>query len=120
MGIEYFLRSSFPNGALIGGFVGLISSGAANVKKYREGEIDSHDAGVAVGKDAISTGVSTGVATAASTIFGHSFILMAVTGLAVGVGVKYFWDAGVESFEAKRAEEARVESLVEKRAEKKS
>ncbi len=104
MGLSNFLHSSFPGGALIGGFVGLISSGAANVKKYREGDIEPGDAGVAVGKEAVGTGVATGVATAAATTFGHSILIMAVTGLVVGGAVKYLWNAGVEKYEEKHAE----------------
>lgn len=104
MGLSYFLHSSFPSGALIGGFVGLVSSGAANVRKYREGAIDSVDAGIAIGKEALGAGVATGVATAAAGIFGHSVILMTGTALAVGIGVKYLWNAGVEGLEEERSE----------------
>ena len=104
MGLGYFLHSSFPNGALIGGLVGLISSGASNIKKYKDDEIESNDAGIAVGKEAVGTGVATGVATAAAGTFGHSIIIMTATALVVGVGVKYLWNAGVERMEEKRAE----------------
>lgn len=104
MGFSYFLHSSFPNGALIGGFVGLVSSGASNFKKYREGKVETNDAGIAVGKEAVGTGLATGVATAAAGTFGHSLILMTGTALVVGVAVKYLWDAGLERLEEKRPE----------------
>ena len=104
MGLGSFLHSSFPGGALVGGLVGLISSGAANVRKYKEGDIEPGDAGIAVGKEAVGTGVATGVATAAATTFGHSILIMTGTALVVGVAVKYLWDVGVERYEEKRSE----------------
>ena len=97
----YFITSSFSKTSVIGGFVGLISSGASNIRKYREGEIEPSDAGVAVAKEAIGTGVATGVAAAASGILGHSLLIMGGTALAAGIGVKYLWDVGVERLEKK-------------------
>lgn len=95
----YFITSSFSGTSVIGGFVGMISSGASNLKKYKKGEINPTDAGIAVGKEAIGTGVATGVAAAASGILGHGLLIMGGTALAVGIGVKYFWDIGVEKLE---------------------
>lgn len=103
MSFEYFLRSSFSGTAGIGGFVGLLSSGATNLKKYREGDIEPADAGIEVGKETVGTGIATGLATAASGVLGHSFLLMAGTSLAVGIGAKYLWNEGMKKLEEKRS-----------------
>ena len=82
---------------VFGGLIDIISSGAENIKKYQKGEINAAGAGIAVGKDAIGTGVATGFATAAAgTVGGSSLLLMGGTALAVGIAVKYLWNAGVE------------------------
>ncbi len=93
---HYFFRSSVNSG-VIGGLVGIITSGAANIKKYRNGNIDAADASIAVGKEAVGTGVATGVSAALAGTVGSSLILA----LVIGVGVKYAWDAGVEKLEEK-------------------
>jgi hypothetical protein len=103
MSFGYFLTSSFSRSAAIGGFVGLISSGASNVKKYKEGDTNPSDAGIEVGKDAVGTGIATGLATAASGILGHSFLLMAGTSLAVGIAAKYVWNEGMKRLDEKNA-----------------
>ncbi len=95
----YFITSSFSGTSVVGGFVGAISSGAANFKKYKNGEIEPKDAGIAVGKEAVGTGVATGIGAAASGILGHGLLIMGGTALVVGIGVKYFWDMGVEKLE---------------------
>lgn len=91
---HYFFRSSVNSG-VIGGLVGIMVSGAANVKDYREGKINATDASICVGKEAIGTGVATGVSAAVAGVIGHSLLLA----LAVGVGVKYAWNSGVERLE---------------------
>jgi len=93
---HYFFRSSVNSG-VIGGLVGIMVSGAANVKNYRKGKINATDASICVGKEAIGTGVATGVSAAVAGVVGHSLIFA----LAVGIGVKYAWDAGVEKLEDK-------------------
>ncbi|RLA49278.1 MAG: magnetic particle protein [Gammaproteobacteria bacterium] len=93
---HYFFRSSINSG-VIGGLVGIMVSGAANIRDYREGKIDATDASISVGKDAIGTGVATGVSVAVAGAVGSSLLLA----LAVGIGVKYAWDAGVERLEHK-------------------
>ena len=93
---HYFFRSSVNSG-VIGGLVGIITSGAANIKQYRNGKIDAADASIAVGKEAVGTGVATGVSAALAGSVGSSLILA----LVIGVGVKYAWDAGVEKLEEK-------------------
>jgi hypothetical protein len=97
--LGYFITSSFSGASVVGGFVGLISSGASNLRKYNDGEIEPKDAGIAIGKEAIGTGVATGVAVATSGILGHGLLILGGTALAVGIGVKYFWDKGVERLE---------------------
>ena len=97
----YFITSSFSGTSVIGGFIGIISSGALNYKKYKHGEINTTDAGIVVGKEAVTTGLATGVATAASGILGHGLLIMGGTALAVGISAKYLLDAGVERLEKK-------------------
>ena len=102
MNFLYLLSGSPVRGGALGGLIGIISSGATNLKKYQKGEINATDAGIVVGKEAISTGVATGFAAAAAGTVGHSLLLIGGTTLAVGIAVKYIWDAGVERFEEKR------------------
>ena len=93
---HYFFRSSVNSG-VIGGLVGIMVSGAANIKDYRKGKINATDASIRVGKEAVGTGVATGVSVAVAGTVGSSLLLA----LAVGIGVKYAWDAGVERLEDK-------------------
>lgn len=93
---HYFFRSSVNTG-VIGGLVGIMVSGAAHVKDYRKGKINATDASICVGKEAIGTGVATGVSAAVAGTVGSSLLFA----LAVGIGVKYAWDAGVERLEDK-------------------
>lgn len=93
---HYFFRSSVNSG-VIGGLVGIMVSGAAQVKDYRSGKINATDASICVGKEAIGTGVATGVSAALAGTVGSSLILA----LAIGISVKYAWDAGVERLEDK-------------------
>lgn len=88
---HFFFRSSVNSG-VIGGLVGIMVSGAANIKDYRNGKIDATDASICVGKEAIGTGVATGVSVAVAGTVGSSLLLA----LAVGIGTKYAWDAGIE------------------------
>jgi hypothetical protein len=96
---HFFFRSSVNSG-MIGGIVGTMVSGAANLKEYKKGNIDAAEAGISVGKDAIGTGIATGVSSAIAGALGSSIILA----LVVGIGVKYAWDAGIESLEEKPSE----------------
>lgn len=89
-----FFRSSVNSG-VIGGLVGLMVSGAANIKDYREGKVNATDASICVGKEAVGSGVATGASVAVAGVVGHSLLLA----LAVGIGVKYAWDAGIERLE---------------------
>ena len=91
-----FFRSSVNSG-VIGGLVGMMVSGAAQVKNYKAGKINATDAGICVGKEAVGSGVATGASVAVAGVVGHSLLLA----LAVGIGVKYAWDAGVEKLENK-------------------
>ena len=93
---HYFFRSSVNSG-VIGGLIGIMVSGAANIKDYRKGKINATEASIVVGKEAIGTGVATGISAAVAGAVGSSLLFA----LAVGIGVKYAWDAGVEKLEEK-------------------
>lgn len=101
---HYFFRSS-TNTGVIGAIVGIIVSGASNIKEYKKGKIDATDASINVGKEAIGTGVATGVASAVAGSVGSSLLLA----LAVGIGVKYAWNVGVENLEVKYSEKEKLE-----------
>jgi len=95
MGAAHLLFRSPVNSGVIGGLIGIMVSGAANIREYKEGKVEAADATIRVGKDAIGTGVATGISAAVAGPVGSSLLLA----LVVGVGVKYAWDTAMEKIE---------------------
>ncbi|SCA56149.1 conserved exported hypothetical protein [Candidatus Terasakiella magnetica] len=94
-----FLAQSVPGVGALGAIVGGSGALAQNLKKHKDGEMETNEVVVETAKEAAGAGVATAVSAFTVGLVGGGLVVSVGTAFAAAVAGKYVWDRGMDYIE---------------------